>query len=341
MKEQIIFKTLVGSKLYGTDSENSDTDIKGVFIPDIQDLILCKAPKHYVFTTSDSKNKNDSKDIDETYYSLQYYFELLGKGDTTALDMLFAYTNYEKVIIDTPEWSEVVNNIDKLLTKNMKSYLCYCKNQCIKYSLKGKKLNNYKKFQDFCFRHFFDMDKNGKSITLYKALKNIIGDDFHYHIPIIGTAKTKFEWIDFGENCYIKTASNGESYLCISDAKFALSDTIRNTFDNLETIISSYGERAKKVALNNGVDYKAISHAVRVILQVEEILKTGHLTFPLKEASFIKSIKYHTTDMTFEEIMKWIEDKIKEIEEVLLPNSTLPEKADQNWINEFILKNYK
>ena len=30
MKERVIFKTVSGSKLYGTDSENSDTDIKGV-----------------------------------------------------------------------------------------------------------------------------------------------------------------------------------------------------------------------------------------------------------------------------------------------------------------------
>ena len=39
IKEKILFKTLTGSKLYGTNSENSDTDIKGVFLPDIKDLL--------------------------------------------------------------------------------------------------------------------------------------------------------------------------------------------------------------------------------------------------------------------------------------------------------------
>ena len=44
--------------------------------------------------------------------------------------------------------------------------------------------------------------------------------------------------------------------------------------------------------------------------------------------------------MTYEEIMKWIEGHIWHIDEVLLPKSTLREKADYKWIEEFILKCY-
>ena len=55
IKEKILFKTLTGSKLYGTNSENSDTDIKGVFLPDIKDLLLNKAPKHYTIKETHRK----------------------------------------------------------------------------------------------------------------------------------------------------------------------------------------------------------------------------------------------------------------------------------------------
>ena len=70
MNETVIFKTLSGSRLYGTYNENSDTDIKGVFLPSMHDLILGKAPKHYVSSTGKSNEKNNAEDVDETYYSL-------------------------------------------------------------------------------------------------------------------------------------------------------------------------------------------------------------------------------------------------------------------------------
>ena len=50
-----------------------------------------------------------------------------------------------------------------------------------------------------------------------------------------------------------------------------------------------YGERAKKSA--DGVDWKALSHAVRVLFQCHEFLETKFIKFPLKEADLIKGIK--------------------------------------------------
>ena len=122
--------------------------------------------------------------------------------------------------------------------------------------------------------------------------------------------------------------------------KFSLNDQLDDALRKVNKVIASYGKRAENAAKDNGADYKAISHAVRVITQVEELLSTGRLVFPLKMADFIKSIKYKTTDMSFDEIMDWIEAKIHEIDEKLLPMSTLPEKADQKWIEQFILKCY-
>ena len=121
--EMILFKCLAGSYLYGTNSENSDKDYKGVFLPNINDLILGKAPKHYTSTTGSINERNSSDDIDETYYSLHYFLELAAKGDTNAIDILFAYTNKDAVIIDTPIWNKIIENIDKILTKNVKAYL--------------------------------------------------------------------------------------------------------------------------------------------------------------------------------------------------------------------------
>ena len=150
MKEKIIFKNLSGSYLYGTNGDNSDKDYKGVFLPELNDLILGKAPKHYTSSTGNNNEKNTSEDIDETYYSLHYFLELAAKGDTNAIDMLFAYTNKDAVIQSSKIWDEIIQNIDKIITKNVKAYLGYfcCDYGC---STVFKNLNCDSKMSDYDF----------------------------------------------------------------------------------------------------------------------------------------------------------------------------------------------
>jgi hypothetical protein len=348
--EMILFKCLGGSYLYGTNSESSDKDYKGVFLPNLNDLILGKAPKHYTSTTGSSEERNSADDVDETYYSLQYFLELAAKGDTNAIDILFAYTNYEAVIIDTPIWNKIIENIDKILTKNVKAYLGYCKSQCIKYSIKGDKLKNYSTFEKFCEKYLHEKDADGALITLLDALEF----EFNTHqypklisncIPEPGAERNKIAFgetskFNFGDHCYFETAQNKESYITISDVKFQLNDSIKSAYHKVQKVIVSYGKRAEAAANENGVDWKAISHCVRVLLQVEQLLTENKIIFPLINADFVKSIKYNTSSMTYEEIMKWIEGHIWHIDEVLLPKSTLREKADYKWIEKFILKCY-
>lgn len=348
--EMILFKCLGGSYLYGTNSESSDKDYKGVFLPNLNDLILGKAPKHYTSTTGSFNERNSSDDIDETYYSLHYFLELAAKGDTNAIDILFAYTNKDAVIETSPIWDEIIENIDKILTKNVKAYLGYCKSQCIKYSIKGDKLKNYNVFQSFCEKYLHEKDANGAPITLLEALEL----EFNTHqypklisncIPEPGAERNKIAFgetakFNFGDHCYFETAQNKESYITISDVKFQLNDSIKSAYHKVQNVIASYGKRAEAAASDNGVDWKAISHCVRVLLQVEQLLSENKITFPLINANFVKSIKYNTSNMTYEEIMKWIENHIMHIDEVLLPKSTLREKADYKWIEKFILNCY-
>ena len=54
-------------------------------------------------------------DVDETYYSLQYFLDLAAKGDTNAIDILFAYTNKDAVIYIDPIFQEIIDNIDWLI----------------------------------------------------------------------------------------------------------------------------------------------------------------------------------------------------------------------------------
>ena len=64
-KGELVMVCRFGSHMYGTDTPDSDTDYKGVYIPHIKDVILGDAPKSSInISTGDTDGKNTSDDID-------------------------------------------------------------------------------------------------------------------------------------------------------------------------------------------------------------------------------------------------------------------------------------
>ena len=345
MDEKIVFKTYYGSRLYGTAGPNSDTDIKGVFLPKKEDLLLCKAPKHFILNTNKS-GANTKDDIDESYLSLHYFIELLTQGETNALDMFFSFTNKEALIETSPIYEKMIENADKLITKNVSKYLGYCKSQAIKYSFKGDKLTNYNAFRDFLNNQVnHNLLKDAlfvNNVITYKDLEvNENSTEYFKGTKLIGK-RNKVEGTPFGDHVYVLIAENRERYFMISDIKFQMNGTINENKATVYKTLKSYGQRAENAAENKGADYKALSHAVRVMFQAEELLTTGKITFPLKgeKLDLVRAIKFKTTDMTYEQIVDFIEKKLKDIEENILPNSKLRNKPDYNFINQFILDIY-
>jgi hypothetical protein len=118
--------------------------------------------------------------------------------------------------------------------------------------------------------------------------------------------------------------------------------TLNTTRDSIKKCLDSYGKRAFNAAADNGADYKALSHALRVAIQARHLLTRGEITFPLEgnELKTIRQIKFHETDMTYDAIVEYIESEIQ-IVEMALNLTTLPAQPDRKWIEEFLLNQYK
>ena len=93
-----------------------------------------------------------------------------------------------------------------------------------------------------------------------------------------------------------------------------------------------FGNRSRDSA--EGVDYKALSHAVRVINEVEELIDKGFITFPLKNSVYITSIKEGNESL--EDVMNYLDIKLDEVQEKL-EKSTLPDKSDEAFIDTLLL----
>lgn len=346
LKEHIVFATKYGSHLYGTNGPASDVDIRGVFLPTREDLLLARAPQHYIFKPE--VGEHSPEHIDETYLSLHYFLQLLTQGETNALDMFFSYTNPDAIIRVTTDYQELIDNKDKLITKNVAKYLGYCKSQAIKYSLKGDRIQNME-----ALRELIGACTSPSSTTLGEWMVHCrimgpdsgdpLGDpeDYFKNNTHIGR---RFKITDkrLGDHAYLLICDNKERYIMVSGHLFPQNANINTTNDSIKKTLDSYGKRAFNAAEDNGADYKALSHALRVAYQAEELLNTGMVTFPRTgdELQLIRSIKFKQTTLTYDQIVERIETKIRLIEH-LLTTTTLPAKPDWKWIDAFILRKYQ
>lgn len=327
---KIILISKVGSHLFGTNNEKSDIDYKGVFIPSQEDLILHKDLKSWTNNTKEkgkaitlnlelsefinkTEGKNRSSDIDIKLISIHNLFKDLAAGDTGAIDLIFSINTDQNIFKDKIAL-EILKNKDLFISKKIYKFIDYCLSQSKKYGEKGERFNEAKEFKIF-------WDKLIK--------KEKIGDSFLDIENHIKEKKLKYIKI-------IKSKTTGNKnglYLEILNKRFLEQITVRDFNERFKIIENSFGDRTKEA--NKGLDNKSLSHAVRVIFEVEELLLTGEIKFPLKNKYYIKKIKEGLINK--EEINLLIKSKIEKIKSLLL-KSQLKEEVNLKEVNNFQIK---
>ena len=308
---QTIVKLIFGSHLYGTDTPDSDQDFKGVFMPSREQVLLGRIPKSFSEKTKhDNSSKNTSEDIDLEIYSLHYFIHLACEGETVALDMLHAPD--EMIVEKSPVWDLIVQNREKFYTKNLKAFVGYARRQAAKYGIKGSRLNDAIRVRDFLINLNAPFDKMC---------------DYWDKLPT-------------GEHI-IKHPTDATNIIRMYEVcgrKIGDSARIEYATDVVKRFCDAYGERARMAAANEGIDWKAMSHALRAAMQVKQILTEKTLTLPFKEseAAFLRLVKRGKLDYQ-KTVAPTLEELITEVE-VLSLASDLPEKVNRKFWDDFIMR---
>ena len=318
-RAEVLYVTMYGSKLFGTDNENSDTDYKGIFLPSKEDVLLKRDIEHFNYNTN-AKGKNEREDIDLQLYSIYKWFNLLKKGETGALDLLFSLFREETQIFTNQQFTSVMKeNYQRFYNRNLHSFIGYCVGQSKLYNIKGERFNELHTFVTY-LSHI--ERKNGLKLeTLFDEIETIFREESFKYIRFTVGA------ISRGDHSYREG-----KYVEVLGKKFSGSVTVNYFFEHILEMENQFGNRARSSA--KGVDFKALSHAVRVINEVEELLDEGRITFPLKNRAYIVSIKEGRENL--EDVMHYIDTKLDLVQEKL-EESTLPEKSDEAFIDSLIL----
>lgn len=316
MLGRLIFKAEFGSHIYGTSTPQSDKDFKGVYIPCADDILLQRAGKTSFSQNTKSKTdgKNTSDDVDQEFFTLQSFIRLCAEGQTVALDMLF--TPEQHWLIDSHEWRFIQKNRALLLHRGVSAFVGYCQKQAAKYGIKGSRMRAVKEAIQILNQH---PDRD----TLNQISRSVLVPD--ETDPLVKWVKiTKsFQDLVHWEVC---------------GRKIPVTATVAYAKAMLQRIYDQYGERARMAESNEGVDWKALYHAVRVLEEAKELLTTGHVTFPRPEAALLLDIR--NQKKTYLEVANMVEEGMNDLRE-LQRNSELPSQIDSFFWEEFIKDCYK
>ena len=126
-------------------------------------------------------------------------------------------------------------------------------------------------------------------------------------------------------------------HLEICDKKVPFTASIKTAREIVQRLVDEYGKRALEAERNQGVDWKALSHAVRVGREALELLETGRIVFPLAAAPHLRQIK--RGEIAYRSVAAEIESLLDQVE-AAAKRSRLPVEPDLAAKDGQIHRNY-
>lgn len=315
----MIVKMQFGSHVYGTNVPTSDLDMKGIYLPCGRDIVLQRVKPTIVQNTKkDPTAKNSAEDIDMEIFSLQQFLKLMVEGQTVAMDMLFVPPAFWSP--QSPRgrylWNQIQTNKDKLLHSGCAAFAGYCRQQASKYGIKGSRVSAMREVVEF--------------------LSQLPADDkLQKHWGVIFNAFIRREH----SNIVTCNGPNGKElpHLEVCNRKVSIHTTVKYAHSIYKKIFDEYGQRALLAEQNNGVDWKALMHAVRVAAEAKELLSTGNIIFPRPEAELL--LKIRKAELPYKQVAEMIEQGLVDLEAASVA-STLPKEPNQKWIDDLVSTAY-
>lgn len=338
MQKISILKAIVGSKAYGTDTPESDIDLKGIYV---QHPLEVLSYNEYI--------PQELPDKDTTYWEVGRFVELLCKSNPTVLELLFSPEDC--ILEEHPLFKILKENRHLFITKECKnSFMGYAKQQIYKAKGLDKKMNwekdriERKLPIDFCKVIVFDFDF---SITTLREYFNDFPLRNDLFLTKIDNAKQLYK-LHFTTEDYKKPLCNEDDLLLTAIPENSRYRTVGlvqydldgfqkhcREYNSYQTWLKERNESRYVDVKNHGqmIDGKNMLHCIRLIEMAKEIAETGEIKVRRPNAKEL--LKIRKGELNLQELINKTDQLIVEVEEAF-EKSSLPDHINLNLVNELL-----
>lgn len=273
----ILYSTQFGSRLFGTSTPQSDTDIKHIILPEIGSLLRGRTLSNRSVTTNEL-TKNGPEDVDVEYVPLQCLARDFYEGQTYALEIAYsidgshaAQTHYDASGSPFPmdpssDFCLFIAELkERFLTSNIKAMMGYVLSQASLYSLKGERLNAAKAVRDL-------LDAAPPCKSLGEAMLN---PAFAASAQAVAQQHPHFA---------IDTYDDGKGGVApcfrLLNKTIPFSVSIANAILPVKNCVKTFGHRAESASIDN-VDWKATMHALRIVDEGISLMRHERISLPV------------------------------------------------------------
>jgi hypothetical protein len=341
---QKLFSTQYGSRLFGTQTPTSDTDLKHIILPDLNSLLLGKRLEHKVTKTNKvAHTRNDAADVDEDFIPIQIFARDFMEGQTYAIEMAFAIEGDHagqtfhnipakcgREMDEASRWYLATGDVklhpfyvftrelrEQFMTSNIKAMMGYVVNQANLYSAKGERLN--------VVREVKNLLEDAANVNDEEHRLSDLWADSPAFVACAKRIAAKSKYFKVAEY----DIGDGRMMPCFKllEKTLPFSSSLGHTFRMICAQEAKFGTRADAATVDN-VDWKATMHALRIVNEGVTLLSTRKLSFPLNkdEVEHLLAVKAGAvsldvvTNMITEQL-----DKLKDLEKTCGLPETSPE----------------
>lgn len=331
----IIFECISGSRAYGLDTSDSDTDIRGVYI----------LPKELYYSMDYvDQISNPSNDI--VFYELKKFLSLCAKNNPNILELL--NVSEDCVLYEHPIF-ERVKTFPFLSKKCKQSFANYAYTQIKKARGLEKKIVNpvekqRKGVMDFCYAY-----SEGKSIELKSFLDQKSIDQSNCGLsglPHFRGCFNLYEKVQIPYKGIVKSEeSNDVSTSSIPKGEVPIALLFFNK-DGYSTYCKKYREYWGWVELRNeerfktteahgkNYDSKNMMHTIRLLRVAREIALEGKINVKRQDREFLLNVKKGVYE--YDELVAQAEEIKTELDD-LYDSANLLEEPDFEKVNELLV----
>jgi hypothetical protein len=346
IRKNLIFLTVSGSHAYGTNTEKSDMDIRGIFVGEPQNILGNNRIDQFENSTNDT-----------VIYELRKALNLIAENNPNMQEILFY--DEEDIIFATEEYWNIRKYNQKFISSLARQkYSGYAMSQLKRIHGHSKwitreqngEFNKKPEMIDYC--RFIDLAGNTQKqkckieyISKFTFLTHETNTTFKVW-KLYDKNKNRIEnyngWFN-NENCtfYFKESIDKEDRTFIGLLFFA-KDEFNNALDQYNKWKSWKMNRnvdRHETEESFGYDVKHAMHLVRLLRMGYEILTEGKVLVKRPDAKELLEIR--NGKWSYNELIAYAENMDKVVLEEAYKNTKLQRSVDKEFVNKILIETYE